>query len=216
LLLGSVISDPGVENQIAVHTGGPEGDEIPNSSGANPVWLDGSVVASGANQSWVQSSSARLLGDIEVIVSTANPRSGTKHLRFQEVGGTKADVDNNFCIWAQGLQCETAFPTNWVGNRYAARCDPGHVVTWGGYFTASDIGAPAAPEIQMNITWNTITTGFNGQITYAADLTASYAYHEIVAAAPANTHYAKVQWFYSLNDSTTSYFDGDDFVLSVL
>ncbi len=214
LILGfNLLTDPGGEFQIANHTGGPNGDEIPSYTSVGPVWAsDGSDAGDGV-QTWFQSAFPIL--ESEVAIVTASPRSGTYHFRFQKFDGSKATVDEGQLNWSARQMCAASAFGSWVFNTYSARCDPGNTVTWAGYYKASDIGAPDAPETSLSITFFKQDGSFNGQEVEVTDLTTSYALHSLAAVAPASTYICRVSMLYFKNSISELYVDVDSLRLGV-
>jgi hypothetical protein len=111
--------------------------------------------------------------------------------------------------------CDLGFAA-WISRQYTARVDPSDLVTWGGYFTASDIGG-TPPTVDLTLTLKDKDGGFNGQVTgNGLVMTTSYVLHTIQMVAPADTVYCTASWTYDIGDIAATYIDGDDFTLSVL
>ncbi len=147
-------------------------------------------------------------------ISTANPRSGTYHWRVPyltgEIGGAVTyplPIGGSFCTLKSGLT-----------QGYSARCEPGDLALFSGYYTVSDTTDGPFPLNTALAWYDSDATRISTVTGPVNNLTTSYVKHEHSAVAPAGT-YAVVFEFDIENgfEETvgTVNFDADDFVLGI-
>jgi len=220
----NILKDPGFEIHSGLVPKGPDNYEFPGdgfSTSSTPgslYWLSTNITDRFYYDvnGWAVWSNNRAAGPFPVI-STANPRSGTKHWRMTYPTTQDWTGDESYPIPINGSYCALR---GGLIMGYSARCKQGDVITYSEYIevsTTTDGPHEVFPEIAFydenaDIIGSVITgSGVN--------LTTTYAKYEISAIAPADA-YALVTEIEIPDPGNISvaptHFDVDDCVLSVI
>ena len=215
----NILSDPGVELQLANFGGGPDGDEVPQLVNAGGSWYTQPYVWSDHTVGPARSYVAQVpqgLGPSEYWrVSTANPRSGTRHLRWNFTAGGSGGES----VYFLQLPLCGAIPNDGTTpDAMSARVEPGDYVRFGFYGMASSLGD--VPTMQFggsfyDAAYATLSSFGDG----AYELTTGYVWYEMSSFAPAGTKYVSINLYCDKIDpvtfDTATNYDFDDFVLKV-
>lgn len=205
----NILKDPGVELQLANFGGGPLGNEIPQFVGVPVTGLRWSDHTAGPSKSYFIQDQLAINETVRWHVSTANPRSGTYHLRL-------SDTTNDAHPWVQLGQangCPAGLPF------YTAVVQPGDFVKWSMWAMASSTAI--LPIFSFYVLFMDAAYSYIGPFFQGADdtpLPSSYTQFSVEGFVPATAAYAEL-WIYGVgqddNTATATHYDFDDFVLEV-
>lgn len=207
-LVGSnILRDPGFDNHLSATGGGPNGDEIPYDG----ISLPGEVRARWSDDSASPSSSG-WMADLDELagsrwkISTANPRTGTKHARYgpNMVAGTALwPVAVDICAWPEG-----------DFGRATSKVFPGDLVSLSFYWMASSISG--SPTIMWGIQWLDAAGNYISQVDATSSVSTSYVQYGPTSAAAPSTAVFVLPFISRLSDSNSAaVHDVDDCVVGL-
>lgn len=211
-------SDPHVTGSNVISAPSIEGTPRGGTSGnALPELLSGGSIAEYDNgdpapqtQIYLQQPFSR--ADHIALVSTANPRTGTEHIRWQEEGGNPTASSNLQLNWIEKEVCNGS--STWFTNSYSARVLPGDIVDW--YVWATVSSTTPGPYIRLDIdVYDQSETWLQNFTIPDPSLTTSYAQYGMQVNMPASAYVIAAWVTCFLGVAGSTYFDLDDFTLGI-
>jgi hypothetical protein len=211
----NILKDPGFELQLANFSGGPLGDEIPQTADFSGVdlpyeWDD--ETDAGVNTFWVQRNVASSLAtDRYWSVQTVNPRSGTYHARIRT--GVTSGNNQQTLYCAQLRRC--VWETEASGkDAVAAVVAPGDFVRWGVWLSVDTLADDPIVLVESDLysESSTYLDSFFQQWTISST---GYVWYEVSGFAPATAQFATAYIYVQASLLADTYWDVDDCVLEV-
>lgn len=217
--------DPGIENQLAITGGGPNGDEIPevNASGLGPsnipqgvmYWPSTSItegapaVAAPIAARWAHFEAPSTSSPYWKI-STVSPRSGTYHMRWTKPASLLVQAGNVFPVGLTLCRVDAVGP---APQAMTAKVLPGDFFRVAGY--ARQLGGTDPASSRVIMQFYTAYPGLNpvGSTIFGPlqSIFGAYSRMELSAIAPATAAYVKAEfnlfWGGTSGSSVTLDFD---------